>query len=141
MLNLLLFADIFVQPFVVRHFENDGGNAFPENPFQFFSRGFRVFDCVVQDSCAKNADIGNAWNRDATTIENFKKGVGAEIRIQLNSYYLFPTSIFFNASYGFDEFNRTVNNEIVKYGREWNLYGGILFGFEILNFNKSPKQR
>ncbi|RPI65228.1 MAG: biopolymer transporter Tol [Ignavibacteriales bacterium] len=88
-----------------------------------------------------NADIGNAWNRDATTIENFKKGVGAEIRIQLNSYYLFPTSIFFNASYGFDEFNRTVNNEIVKYGREWNLYGGILFGFEILNFNKSPKQR
>ena len=88
-----------------------------------------------------NADIGNAWNRDATTIENFKKGVGAEIRIQLNSYCLFPTSIFFNASYGFDEFNRTVNNEIVKYGREWNLYGGILFGFEILNFNKSPKQR
>ncbi|MBK7497688.1 MAG: PD40 domain-containing protein [Ignavibacteriales bacterium] len=88
-----------------------------------------------------NADIGNAWNRDATTIENFKKGVGAEIRIQLNSYYLFPTSIFFNASYGFDEFNRTVNNEIVKYGREWNLYGGVLFGFEILNFNKTPKQR
>ena len=71
---------------------------------------------------------------DATTIENFKKGVGAELRIQLSSYYLFPTSVFCNASYGFDEFKRTVNNEIVTYGKEWNLYAGILFGFEILEF-------
>ncbi|HEX7356898.1 MAG TPA: biopolymer transporter Tol [Ignavibacteriaceae bacterium] len=88
-----------------------------------------------------NGDIGNAWNGDIPSINNFKKGVGAEIRIQLNSYYLFPTSIFFNASYGFDEFDRKVNNEIVKYGKEWNFYGGILFGFEILNFNKASRLR
>lgn len=87
------------------------------------------------------ADIGNAWNSDAAKIEDFKKGIGAEIRIQLNSYYLFPTSIFFNASYGFDKFQRVVNNEIVNYGQEWNIYGGIMFGFEILNFNKSSKPR
>ena len=86
-----------------------------------------------------NADVGNAWNADATTIENFKKGVGAELRIQLSSYYLFPTSVFVSGSYGFDEFKRTVNNEIVTYGKEWNLYAGVLFGFEILNFNKSPR--
>ena len=42
-------------------------------------------------------------------LTEFKKGVGAELRIQLNSYYLFPTSIFFNASYGFDKFDRNVN--------------------------------
>ena len=39
-------------------------------------------------------------------LKDFKKGVGAELRIQLNSYYLFPTSIFFNASYGFDKFSK-----------------------------------
>lgn len=88
-----------------------------------------------------NADIGNAWNKDASTIESFKKGVGAELRVQLSSYYLFPTSLFISASYGFDEFKRTVNNEIITYGKEWNLYGGLLFGFEILNFNKSPRFR
>lgn len=84
-----------------------------------------------------SGDIGNAWNQKATKLNDFKKGVGAEIRIQLNSYYLFPTSIFFNASYGFDQFERKVNNEVVMYGKEWNFYGGVLFGFEILNFNKS----
>lgn len=69
------------------------------------------------------------------------KKVGAELRVQLSSYYLFPTSLFISASYGFDEFKRTVNNEIITYGKEWNLYGGLLFGFEILNFNKSPRFR
>jgi len=88
-----------------------------------------------------NADIGNAWNGDLPELNQFKKGVGAELRIQLNSYYLFPTSIFFNASYGFDEFNRVVNDETVTYGKEWSFYGGILFGFEILNFNQSPNRR
>lgn len=88
-----------------------------------------------------NADIGNAWNGDVPGFDEFKKGVGAELRIQLNSYYLFPTSIFFNASYGFDEFTRVVNNETIKYGKEWNFYGGVLFGFEILNFNQSQRRR
>lgn len=87
------------------------------------------------------ADIGNAWNGDIPGFDKFKKGIGAELRIQLNSYYLFPTSIFFNASYGFDEFSRVVNNETIKYGKEWNFYGGVLFGFEILNFNQSQRRR
>ncbi len=88
-----------------------------------------------------NGDIGNAWTGNLSTAGKFKKGAGAELRFQLNSYYLFPTSIFFNASYGFDEFTRVVNNQTVKYGKEWNFYGGILFGFEILNFNKQIRQR
>ena len=88
-----------------------------------------------------NGDIGNAWNGDIPALTEFKKGVGAELRIQLNSYYLFPTSIFFNASYGFDEFKRNVNGVDIKYGKEFNFYGGVLFGFEILNFNQSQKRR
>jgi Tol biopolymer transport system component len=75
-------------------------------------------------------DLGNAWTGDFPKLKTFKKGAGAELRIQMNSYYLFPTSLFFNASYGFDKFERIVNNNPIKYGKEWRFYGGILFGFD-----------
>jgi Tol biopolymer transport system component len=75
-------------------------------------------------------DLGNAWNGDMPALDKFKKGAGAELRIQMNSYYLFPTQVFFNAAYGFDQFEREVRNEMVKYGKEWRFYGGILFGFD-----------
>jgi Tol biopolymer transport system component len=77
-------------------------------------------------------DYGNAWNGDIVKINDFKKGAGAEIRIAMNSFYLFPTSVFFNASYGFDSFTRTThNNTAVTYGKEMRYYAGILFGFDI----------
>ena len=76
-------------------------------------------------------DLGNAWNGSIPGLKSFKKGAGAEIRLQLNSFYLFPTSVFFNASYGFDKFTRLVNDEPITYGKEWRFYGGILFGFDI----------
>lgn len=88
-----------------------------------------------------HGDIGNAWSGDIPEFDTFKKGAGAELRFQLNSYYLFPTSIFFNASYGFDSFERVVRGETVKYGKEWNFYAGVLFGFEILNSNKQVRVR
>ncbi|MCX6150132.1 MAG: biopolymer transporter Tol [Ignavibacteriales bacterium] len=74
-------------------------------------------------------DLGNAWNEKMPSLNTFKKGAGAEVRFKLNSFYLFPTSVFVNASYAFDEANRTVRNELVKYGKEWQFYGGILFDF------------
>ncbi len=76
-------------------------------------------------------DLGNAWNGKIPALDTFKKGAGVEVRIQMNSYYLFPTNLFFNASYGFDKVTRKVNNEIITYGKEWRFYGGILFGFDI----------
>lgn len=75
-------------------------------------------------------DIGNAWTGKIPELNKFKKGAGAEVRIHLNSYYLFPTSVFFNASYGFDKVERVVRNEVIRYGKEWRFYGGILFGFD-----------
>ncbi len=74
-------------------------------------------------------DFGNAWNGEFPGIKNFKKGAGIEIRIKMNSFYIFPTSLFFNAAYSFDEFSRTILGENVKYGKEWRFYGGILFDF------------
>jgi len=77
-------------------------------------------------------DFGNAWNGTSTKLSDFKKGIGGELRLQLNSFYLFPTSIFFNASYAFDEFRRenAFTKETIRYGKEWRMYFGILFGFE-----------
>ncbi|MBU2492638.1 MAG: biopolymer transporter Tol [Bacteroidetes bacterium] len=75
-------------------------------------------------------DIGNAWNGEIPEFNNFKKGAGAEIRVKINSFYLFPTSIFFNAAYSFDEFTREVIGEKITYGKEWLFYGGILFDFQ-----------
>jgi len=75
-------------------------------------------------------DIGNAWNGKIPAGKTFKKGAGAELRMALNSFYLFPTSVFFNANYGFDKFTKNVRDEVVKYGGEWRFYGGVLFGFD-----------
>jgi len=75
-------------------------------------------------------DIGNAWSGKMPAPKTYKKGVGLELRIQMNSYYLFPTDLFFSAAYGFDNVTRIVNNKFVKYGKEWRIYGGILFGFD-----------
>ncbi len=74
-------------------------------------------------------DFGYAWTGEMPGLNKFKKGAGTEIRFKLNSFYLFPTSIFVNASYAFDSADRIVRSELVKYGKEWQFYGGILFDF------------
>ncbi|MGE5498991.1 MAG: hypothetical protein ACM3Q2_13000, partial [Syntrophothermus sp.] len=75
------------------------------------------------------ADIGNAWDSNSPKLSDFKKGVGAELRIKMNSFYTFPTSVFFSAAYSFDKADRIVRDERVSYGKEWQFYGGILFDF------------
>ncbi|MCA0389745.1 MAG: biopolymer transporter Tol [Bacteroidetes bacterium] len=76
-------------------------------------------------------DLGNAWTGNLSESGNLKKGVGAELRFSLNSFYLFPTAVFFSAAYGFDDVTKaTQTGEVVKYGKEWNFYGGVLFGFD-----------
>ncbi len=77
-----------------------------------------------------HADIGNAWN-GKFAVDDLKKGAGAEIRIHMNSYYVFPTDLFFNASYGFNRFTKVVYGDTITYGKEWRFYGGLLFGFDI----------
>ncbi len=76
-----------------------------------------------------SGDYGNAWNGNIPELNDFKKGIGAEVRLKMISFYLFPTSLFFNASYSFDKYQKTVRGETVSYGKEWKFYGGILFDF------------
>jgi Tol biopolymer transport system component len=88
-------------------------------------------------------DIGNAWNNPTSFNDFFKKGflkrdVGAELRIQAVSWYVYPTSFAFNVAYGLDNFeqyfpNTTGENRVVTYGKEWRFYFTLLFGFDFLN--------
>ncbi len=79
------------------------------------------------------ADIGNAWNGQFPATEEFKKGVGAELRVKMNSFYLFPTSLFISAAYAFDKADKVVRGEKIEFGKEWKIYGGITFDFSIIN--------
>jgi hypothetical protein len=78
------------------------------------------------------SDVGNAWTGPAPSLRQFKTDAGFELRLESFSYYSYPTRIFFNASYGFDRFERFIpsRNESVTYGREWRFYFGVLFGFD-----------
>jgi Tol biopolymer transport system component len=82
-------------------------------------------------------DAGNAWYENQPKLKDFKKDIGAELRIQAWSYFVYPTSFAFNAAYGLDEFQRifpstTNQNQLIKYGKEWRFYFTVLFGFDFL---------
>lgn len=82
-------------------------------------------------------DIGNAWNGKATKLKDFRKDVGFELRLLTYSYYVYPTAFTFNASYGLDQFsnvfpNTTGTQQTVTYGKEWQFYFTMLFGFDFL---------
>ncbi len=78
-------------------------------------------------------DYGNAWNEGMPQFNDFKKDVGAEIRIKLISFYIFPTSVFMNWAYSFDKFQRETYyfNRPYSVGKEWRFYFGILFDFNV----------
>jgi Tol biopolymer transport system component len=76
-------------------------------------------------------DLGNAWNgANIPKLNEFKKGAGTELRMEMSSFYLFPTMVFFNASYGFDKVDLNIRGQDFTYGKEWRFYGGILFSFD-----------
>jgi len=77
-------------------------------------------------------DVGNAWTAGSEKPGRFKRDAGAELRLESFSFYTYPTRIFLNAAYGFDQFTRLVrsSNQLVAYGKEWRIYFGILFGFD-----------
>jgi len=77
------------------------------------------------------ADAGNAWTGEFAGMDETKKAAGAEIRIKMNSFYLFPTAIFFNVAYGFDKFSTVVREKNITYGKEFLFYAGVLFDFSL----------
>lgn len=82
-------------------------------------------------------DIGNVWTsgnpNQYTNEKKMKRDIGTELRLELFSWYTYPTRIFFNATYGLDQFSRysSSTEKRVSYGKEWQFHFGILFGFEL----------
>lgn len=76
-------------------------------------------------------DYGNAWNKGYPEFSDFKKDVGAELRIKLISFYIFPTAIFVNGSYSIDKFTSEIRGHTITNGKEWRFYFGMLFDFDI----------
>ncbi len=76
-------------------------------------------------------DYGNTWNKGYPSLKDFKKDVGAELRVKLISFYIFPTAIFINGSYSLDRFTSVVRGHTLTTGKEWRFYFGMLFDFDI----------
>lgn len=80
-------------------------------------------------------EAGDAWTAGEwnPTMKKIKTDAGVELRLEAFSYYALPTKIFFNASYGFNQFDRYIRsrNQTVTYGKEWRFYLGVLFGFDL----------
>ena len=76
-------------------------------------------------------DYGNAFDEDKINFSEFKGDAGVELRFDMFSFYNFPTRIFFNAAYGFDNYTKTekYNNVKLNYGKEWRYYVGVTFGY------------
>ncbi len=66
-----------------------------------------------------------------------RKDIGAEVRLQMGSYYLLPTSLFLSATYGIDAFHVALDEAFVtsrrnvRYGRDVLWHFGVLFGFDV----------
>lgn len=84
------------------------------------------------------AEAGNGWGGPLNIDKSIKTGVGAELRIGMNSYYFFPTSFFISSAYGFnaydlqlpDAFITEIPTGRVTYGNQILINFGILFDFE-----------
>lgn len=85
-------------------------------------------------------ETGNVWNSPFSDNSSLKSGVGAELRLAMNGYYLFPLKFFISTSYGLNEFDITLPPEFVTgsqsnrvtYGREFIFHFGLTFDFELL---------
>jgi hypothetical protein len=88
------------------------------------------------------ADIGTAWpgNQSTPRLSDWRKDVGVELRLESPSYYVFPTRLFFSATYGLDEFRQPLNDDFftsdgkdfVTYGGRWMYHFGLLFDFDFI---------
>jgi Tol biopolymer transport system component len=85
-------------------------------------------------------ETGNGWGGPLNAGNPLKHGIGTELRLSLNSAYVFPLKFFINSSYGFNQFSVTLpssfisadGNNTVNYGKELLFYFGLTFDFDLL---------
>lgn len=84
------------------------------------------------------ADAALAWSGAWPGADQIRKDVGAEIRVDLGSFYLLPTALFVSGTYGIDAFDFQLDEgfvtpdgeRTVRYGHEWQWHVGLLFDFD-----------
>lgn len=84
-------------------------------------------------------EAGNGWGGPLNIGNDVKTGLGAELRVSMNTYYLFPMKFFVNTTYGLNRYDVTLPGEFitasgvqsVEYGREFLFYFGLTFDFDI----------
>jgi Tol biopolymer transport system component len=76
-------------------------------------------------------DYGGAFTKTKGILQNLHDSINLQLRMDVNSFYVFPTSLFFNAAYGLDKFKYLdqFTGEAIEYEKEWRFYFGLSFGF------------
>lgn len=85
-------------------------------------------------------ETGNGWGGPLEIGNQLKSGFGAELRVALNSHYLFPLKFFVNGTYGLNSFSVNLPDDFVTgtednritYGKEFLLYFGLTFDFDLI---------
>jgi Tol biopolymer transport system component len=71
-------------------------------------------------------DYGNAWEHGRLPLDDFKKDIDLELRLDAFSWYNYPTRIAMHAAYGFDKFEGSRGE---RGGGEWRYYLTWLFEY------------
>ncbi|MFC1553715.1 BamA/TamA family outer membrane protein [candidate division KSB1 bacterium] len=71
--------------------------------------------------------IGDAWNSKFPDISQMKRVLDLGLRLDVFSFYSFPTRVGFHAAYGIDKFEIANRME----GKDWKFYLTVLFGYEL----------
>ena len=85
------------------------------------------------------ADAAAAWSGAWPGFSSVRKDVGAELRLGLGSFYLFPSALFLSATYGLDSFDVELDDGFltpqgessVEYGQQLMWHFGLLFEFDL----------
>jgi Tol biopolymer transport system component len=81
-------------------------------------------------------DYGNAWIKDKTTVNDFKRDIGIQLRLECFTSYMFPTKFFWEAVYPLEQ----VRKNAVVYQQDWRYYFGILFTFDVRERNRARQR-
>lgn len=73
-------------------------------------------------------DAGDAWVGDYKD-RTIKKDIGAGLRMQMHSFYSYPTAISLDVAYGIDKFDVVEDDVRTGYGEELRYYLTVLFDF------------
>jgi hypothetical protein len=70
--------------------------------------------------------FGNAWSGKDVNLSQFLSDYGFQLRFDSFSWYMFSTSVFFEAAYPVEK----INYGPISYNQDWKFYFGILLDFD-----------